>query len=397
MISVERAKEIGDYVTQYGFDVTLGKYGFSEDTLNRYMRLYRKSSNEVPKESYDVKTVQDALLYANTDTIPNMEIKKVVVNTYGSMDNPNKQVKVELQPTANKLDLQKVVEDFRKELATYTVPTNYTVPPHHEPTGQMLVIAMPDLHHGLHTWAAETGQDYDIKISVDRFLNAIQRFAIHAQYNRVDKIMLVLNGDILNSDGITNATTGGTKQSDDSRWQKVFTTAWKMIRDGVEYCKKIADVEVVITQGNHDSSQSYYLGEVLTAWFANDRHVFVDNRPIHYKYKKHGNSLIGMSHGDGSKQEQLPLIMATDEPELWAATKHRFFLIGHFHAASSKGFQTESEKPGCTVIVCPALSSASDWTVKKGYRSIPEATGFLFDKDKGRIATYHYRVDTIDK
>ena len=148
----------------------------------------------------------------------------------------------------------------------------------------------------------------------------------------------------------------------------------------------------MINQGHHDHVVAYYLGEVLKAWYENDPHVTVDNDPKHYKYKQFGNTLVGITHGDGAKPAQLPLLMATDEPVKWANTKHRYFLIGHYHASSSRGFQTESEAVGCTVIVCPALSCASDWTVRSGYRSVPEAQAYLYHDTKGRIATFHYRV-----
>jgi hypothetical protein len=392
MISVERAKEIGEFVEQYGFDVAKAQYKVSDDSLNRYLRLFRKVTNNVPKESTDVKTIQDALIFGNTDAFPGMRIQSATVNSWGSIDNPNKQVKVKLTPDSNFIDTQAIIEDFRKELNEYKYDHKPVVRTALETDPHALLIALSDLHHGLLSWINESGADYDIKISEQRIAQTIKTLVGFSKEYPLDKIYIVVNGDFFNSEGLTNATTGGTKQSDDSRWQKVFSTGWKILRHAVDFCKQYADVELIVNSGNHDHQTAYYLGEVLSAWYDNDRHVTVDNSPMHYKYKQYGKTLIGLSHGDGSKQDQLPLIMATDVPAMWATTEHRYYLIGHYHAASSKGFQTESEKPGCTVIVCPAISSASDWSFKKGYRSIPEAQAFLFHKINGRVATFHYRA-----
>jgi hypothetical protein len=358
------------------------------------MRTIRKVVAEVsptPTESFDVTTVEQSMDFHGVD-MTKLQIKKAFVNTYGSPTNPNKQVKLELEPRNTTIDVKAIIEDFKNEVRKYKPVSHVGYSRAESSDPHMLVIALPDAHHGLLSWGQETGQDFDLKISEDRFKESVKKLLLSAHGHSLGKILMLLNGDILNSEGLSKATTAGTPQTDDHRWQKAFSTCWKMIRDSVEVCKTVADVELVFTGGNHDWQSSYYLGEVLSAWYENDRHVTVDNTPKHYKYKQYGNSMIGATHGDGAKAVNLPLLMATDNPEMWAQTKHRYYLIGHFHAASSKGFQQETENPGCTVIVCPAISSASDWTVRMGYRSVPEAQAFLFHHSKGRVATYHYRA-----
>ena len=50
----------------------------------------------------------------------------------------------------------------------------------------------------------------------------------------------------------------------------------------------------------------------------------------HRKYFKYGSSLIGTTHGDGAKTNDLPLLMAQESNE-WANTKHRYFYTHHVH------------------------------------------------------------------
>ena len=392
MVGDIRLKEIGDYVNSDGFDEALVKYGLTQKRMSEYLRLYRKKFCVAPVSSDKVQTIQDAMLFGNVDSFQDMDIQSVTINTWGSETNPSKQVKVKLVAKELQIDNVNLIDDFKREVKEYK-PVNFpSYVRENKGDSHVLFVAFPDVHHALLAWKEESGADYDIKISHERFMSAIQKLVDAGRVHNLSKIVISMNGDILNSEGYTNATTGGTKQSDDSRWQKAFTTCWKMIRDGIDYCKQFADVELIINQGNHDHVVAYYLGEVLTAWYTNDNHVTVDNTPTHYKYKQYGNTLVGITHGDGAKPAQLPLLMASDVPKMWANTKHRYFLIGHYHATSTRGFQTESESVGCTVIVCPALSSASDWTVRSGYRSVPEAQAYLYHETKGRVATYHYRV-----
>jgi hypothetical protein len=103
--------------------------------------------------------------------------------------------------------------------------------------------------------------------------------------------------------------------------------------------------------------------------------------------------LIGLHHGNGAKEEQLPMIMATDVPDLWASTQYREWHTGHLHTSNSKGFTIHSEKPGVKVTRVPALSPASDWTAVKGYRSEREAMAFLWHESKGKVATFHYKPE----
>lgn len=399
MISIDRCREVGEYANKYGADVAMEKYSLTEDTFNRYIRLYRKQIAQVPQSPKDVTTVQDALMFGNTDAFPGLNIQSVKVNTWGKEGNENKQVTVKLLPSESKLDTKAILEDFKKEIETYKVPpSKLYIPPTKIGTvdNHQLIIALPDTHFALLSWEKETGNNYDLTIARERTMSAVERL-INGTGAFLGKILLCLNGDILNSDGISGATTGGTPQSNDSRWQKAFSETWKSLRDVIELCKTKADVEVVITSGNHDQQSAYYLGEVLSAWYKEDRHVVIDNTPMHYKYKQYGTFMAGITHGDGAKADKLPLIMAVDSPKMWSETTHRVFLTGHFHISSSKQhlFTTdvEMEHPGCTVIGCPALSSASHWTVYKGYRSMPEAQAYLIHPVKGRVATYHYRVN----
>ena len=52
------------------------------------------------------------------------------------------------------------------------------------------------------------------------------------------------------------------------------------------------------------------------------------------KYFKYHNNLIGTTHGDGAKENDLPLLMAHEAKEDWAVVNHRYFYTHHIHHKS---------------------------------------------------------------
>jgi hypothetical protein len=101
----------------------------------------------------------------------------------------------------------------------------------------------------------------------------------------------------------------------------------------------------------------------------------------HRKYYKWNNSLIGTTHGDGAKWDNLPLLMAQESKEDWSTTKHRYIYTHHVHHKTAKDFI------GVTVESLRSPSSADSWHSKKGFDHAPRAIeGFLHSKEYGQIA-----------
>ena len=62
---------------------------------------------------------------------------------------------------------------------------------------------------------------------------------------------------------------------------------------------------------NHDYMSSYFLSDVIKTYFRNTDIEF-DTDLFHRKYYIHGKTMIGMTHGDGSKKDKLALLAATN-------------------------------------------------------------------------------------
>jgi hypothetical protein len=248
-------------------------------------------------------------------------------------------------------------------------------------------IAMYDLHFGRLTWDEESGENYDIKISEKLIKSAFMKLLAAVKDYSVERILFPVGNDFFNVDSKFNTTTAGTPQQEDTRWQKTFRRGREICVSMIDQCSQIAPVDVLIIPGNHDQQRSFYLGEVLSAWYQNNKQVTIDNRSSIFKYYVYGNVLLGFTHGNDIKLEKLPFVMANDNPEQWARSKYREWHTGDKH--HKKGLTPfEDEGSGMLVRIIRSLVPYDAWTFNSGYRSLRAAESFLWSKSEGLKALF---------
>ncbi len=260
-----------------------------------------------------------------------------------------------------------------------------------EPAKLALEINIPDLHIGKLAWGKETGEDYDIKIAVGRYKQAVKELVSRVDISKIEKFILPVGNDLIHVDNQALTTTAGTYVNSDSRFGKMFQTAKELLVETIEKLSLIAPVDVIIIPGNHDQVATFTLGEVLHAWFHGSNVVNVINTHTPRKYYQYGANLIMYTHGHREKLNDLGIICATEQPQLWAATKYRRVHVGHFHHSKQVKFVDVQEFPGFTVKILNSLSASDAWHSEKGFLSLKAAEAFLYDKDKGLVGNfYHY-------
>ena len=174
----------------------------------------------------------------------------------------NYQVKAKFERRTS-LSPEAVLEDFIKEALNYS-PNYKTFERKKKSNPVMVEISIPDLHYGLLAWGRETlDADYDIKISEAMFFKALEYLLLSIKGYNVERFLFPIGNDFFNVNSALNTTFKGTPQSEDDRWKKCFSNAWKMLVKAIEYMVQVADVDILIVPGNHDFERSYYLGEVL--------------------------------------------------------------------------------------------------------------------------------------
>ena len=254
-------------------------------------------------------------------------------------------------------------------------------------------ISLPDVHFGKFSWKEESGEDYDLKIAETRFNDAVSHFLSLVSPDIIDRFILPIGNDLINIDSRKGETTAGTRVDSDTRFFKIVKTVKQLLIDNIDKLSKTAPVDVIIVSGNHDYETMFMIGEMLDAYYHNNKNVTIDNRPSQRKYYQFGKNGFLYTHGNEEKHGDLGLIFATENAKLWAAsTACRHIKLGHFHKNKTMTFLNVCEYTGFTVQILPSLSGSDSWHTSKGYMSKKTAKGFLYDREDGLVAEYNYSL-----
>lgn len=257
-----------------------------------------------------------------------------------------------------------------------------------------LYLPIFDLHAGKLAHRDSSGDDYDLKIALQRYRDAVKNlvWSAFASYN-FEKICIVLGQDLLHVDNRQNLTSGGTPQDADTRFEKMYEEVTKMLIEVIDFLVSFAPVDAIIVRGNHAEHLEYTLGVTLKYVFSKHKEVNIDASASLRKYYKYGATGIMLSHGDKEKHDSLPLIFATENKELWANTEYHQIHLGHLHTTRTKVFLSTNEYSGCQVSIYPSLSGDDFWHTGKGFNlNKKRAIAVIYDRDKGEVAKLNYCI-----
>lgn len=253
----------------------------------------------------------------------------------------------------------------------------------HKGSGNLLVLSLPDQHVGKLAWGKETGDDYDIGIAVDMYMSAVAHLVSATAHYEPSKVLYIVGNDLVHIDNSSNTTTAGTPQDVDSRWPKVVGAAFKMVASTVETIAERANVDVVIAPGNHDTHTTYMIGFALAQRYRDDKRIQVINKPSYRQYYREGKLLFGITHGDGIKEDRLPLIMATEQPKDWGEVRWREWFLGHFHRRKALQMVNVNDELGVLITRLPSLTGVDSWHFKHGFGGLRHAEARVYDPATG--------------
>jgi len=228
-------------------------------------------------------------------------------------------------------------------------------------------VSLPDLHFG----------KGDLKKLKKLYLDSVVKLVDKVPKDRIHKFILPIGNDGLNSEGKRQTTTAGTPQFDTGTWYETFVTYTSALTESIDYLNTIAPVDVIVVQGNHDWERMFYVGEMIKAYYSGSSSINVDNSPNPRKYYMYGQCLLMYTHGDKEKASEMPLIMATEKPLLFASSKHREVHCGHFHK------EMLNEYRGVKVRFLPSICTTDDWHKEMGYEHYRCAQAYLWDHVTG--------------
>lgn len=301
------------------------------------------------------------------------------------------QVKAWLKPLAPMGAILEEVQSAKADLLVRTMGTRTVKydPPHWEEDPVMAEFCLFDPHFGMYAWAEETRDaDYDIHIAKDLYLDHLDRLIRWSEGRYIEQIVFPIGNDGLHINGPVHgsnaggATAAGTIMDVDSRFPKVFREKRRAVVEAVDRLSSIAPVHVVVVGGNHDPLTSFMLGEVIDAYYLDDRAVTVDNGPQPRKYHKYGNTSFLFAHGKDEKVDKLPITMMREFPDGRDCEYHEVHL-GHIHK-KMRGFEIDvNDDMGAMVRWLPSLAPNDAWHSKKGYIHRRSAEVLFFDREKG--------------
>lgn len=330
------------------------------------------------------------------------DVQRVVVNGWGE----NRQAKAWLKPRTLERDLELIKEQL--EAMQKASPRRKRIRHPRIKDGHLLELALFDQHFGMLAWGPEVrGAPYDIKIARRLYMAAFERLAATAQVFPIERILLPIGNDLMHVDMLApspvggksrgiGTTTAGTPQDVDTRYKKMFTIVRETIVEAIEHAKQIAPVDVVIIPGNHDAQRSFYLGDSLYSWFRNDPNVTIDNGPSSRKYYDYGTVLLGFTHGkeheSPRKKESLPMVMAVEQSEKWAASTWREWHLGHQHAKRDVSFEALEEFGKVRVRVIPSLVTEDEWHFQNCYKHQRAAEAYIWHPTAGFTGLFSVNV-----
>lgn len=241
-----------------------------------------------------------------------------------------------------------------------------------------------DYHFGQLSWGEETrGEDYDLKIAekqlIDWFAMAISaapdaKIGIFAQV-----------GDFLHYSGSgLQATTeaSGHILDADGRFQKMVRVVVRTVRKVINMLLEKHDlVHVKMCEGNHDTSASCWLREMLYAMYEHEPRITVDRSADPYYAYEFGASSLFFHHGHKKKVSDISQVFVSKFRDMFGRTSKSYAHMGHLHHVDVKENNLMIVEQHRTLAAADAHSS------RGGYSSGRDA----------KVITYHHKWGEVGR
>lgn len=241
-----------------------------------------------------------------------------------------------------------------------------------------LVLSPYDLHYGKYGWALETFDGYDRKQAESLLIQKTQELVDeHLKNYNLEKIIVPIGSDFFHVDH-ENMTFNGTPQDIDGTINQIIWEGSFLMVTFLDILRQITNVEIVMAPGNHDQTVNTFLLLFLYAWYNDSRDVEVHKSLRMRQYLLYGNTLLGFTHGDRIKHQDLKERMPAEVPDYWAQSKFRAFFTGHRH------YELVDGGGSITIYQMPSLSGEDRHHHKKGLSSDKKSIiGYLVSKTGG--------------
>tara|TARA_R110000822_G_scaffold100570_1_gene226292 strand:+ start:119 stop:1336 length:1218 start_codon:yes stop_codon:yes gene_type:complete len=379
------------------------RLGITEDEVNDLLKELREQSvNELP-EAYTASTkkvnvdkgTMESTITSDFDPKNDIELAKLhkidldkyIITNYWSKMLPSGNFTSSVF-SKRKQPKDYSAEDFIKFLENYK--------PNNIPVNEVLLdpnkdhvdveISLSDFHLAKRC----VDGDNSPEARALRYFNVTQSLImkVRANYN-VDTVVLPISNDFFHTDNYQNQTTNGTPQDTIMDYHSEYELGFSVLVDTINMLRQNANnVTVVLVQGNHDRTKSFYLAHALDVYFKNELDVDFIREHSTIKGLTLGNTFIGWHHGN-CKIDDLPLLFATHPKysQQFGNALYREVHTGDKHHYMAK------EIKGVRIQQMPSLSGTDKWHEDYNFvHSIRAALALVYDSKLGKIAEFETRI-----
>lgn len=241
------------------------------------------------------------------------------------------------------------------------------------------VYTLTDAHVGALCWHKEGGADWDLKIAEATLTGCFEHMIQSSPAAEVGIVSQL--GDFLHQDSIQPVTPTSQHLLDaDGRFTKVVQVAVRVLRRVITMAlEKHNKVVVLLAEGNHDLSSSIWLRCMFAAMYEEEPRIEVIDSALPYYTYQHGKTMLCWHHGHLKKNDQLPMLFASQFPKVWGETVKRYAHTGHRHHVEEK------EHSGMTVIQHPTLAARDAYAARGGWIAERQASAITYHREFGQI------------
>ncbi len=353
-------------------------------------------SAELSSKSRRIKTLDHLLESGNVD-LETWDVDRFIVNKWevgargedGLQVEPLFQVKAWLKrKTPIVIAIESLLADMKRN--SVRVPKLKHKRKSHK-RNLAMELSIYDVHYGLRCYRPAASGEWNMDIAGQIYLETVEHLIAQVEHHGVlDEILFPIGNDFLHADNREHTTTKGTLQPGCEQWDIMVRRGYMLLIGVVERLKELAPVRVISVAGNHANHTEQLMGDILWAYFHNDKNVTVDISSQPTKFWQWGTVLLGFEHGHELRNNlRLAGLMSTLVPREWADTTYREWHLGDQHRKAS-GKPSMFEEQGVSVEYLPGLTPPNVWSTRRGY--IGQKRGglaYIWDKKSGAVARYH--------
>lgn len=236
-----------------------------------------------------------------------------------------------------------------------------------------------DAHIGMRAHKHESGEEYTTDSAAQRLIDGVATCVASAPASKF--AIIVVGGDFLHHNDNTNTTQSGHVLDVDTRIDRTIDVAIDALAAAIEIAaERHENVLVSIIKGNHDRDAYLAVRAAMAQRYRDNPRITVQKGAGDFFVMEFGLCLFAAHHGDKAKAERLVMHLASEWPEMWGRTRHRFYFTGHLHHIKMQDIG------GVLVEQCRPITPRDAYAASHAYGSQAQMQAITYHRDRGEVS-----------